>query len=131
MERKMKTTAITPDSAEGYLYRAQRTLKGLDEGARIAARFHGERLLHGLFSMSTEEIQVVEDDRIDIAAFEWIAADGEISTGVLARIKQVILNLGVARVFSSLGTSLDSRRRAKAARSASILSPLRKAEPAA
>ena len=49
----MKTIAITPDNAEGYLYRARRTVAALDEGARVAARFHAQSLLEGCTTKGT------------------------------------------------------------------------------
>ena len=120
----MKTIDINPANAEGYLYRAERTVRDMADGERVARRFHAESLLNGLFSLCDDDIPLTEAEKIDLAAFELACAGDDVSTHLLTRIKRAVLNVALARVFSGVAAcwnspdkTLDTRRPGPVARS--------------
>jgi|GEM_PF-6193903 len=107
----MKLVPVTPENAEGYLYRAQRVLQGLDEPVCLSERRIARDLLEGLFSLVRDEIPLTEEEQLDLALFEWRSAGGRVDAALRQRIKRAILNVAVARVFSGLALARRSPRK--------------------
>ena len=132
--RAIRTVDVSPSNAEGYLYRAQRIFFSLSEADRGRAETAGRDLARDLFPVAGTLMPVSMDERVHLAAFEWLAAREVADAGLIERIKRAVMSLSLSRLFDGVTRTLDpaplSPGAAVQGSSPSLLSPQRKLPPA-
>ncbi len=103
----------TPENAEGCLFHARARVAALGNRKRNTARLHGRRLLDGLFYLVGNQLPLSDGEMSDLAAWHWVAADGDDATTLRRRLKRAILNVGVARLVASLAQKWSAKGRSR------------------